>query len=102
MREADGVEYATICDEWRELTVTEVDALSVTNTFATSVFPAFPFACQRNEFDDVSMFAPCMFVTLLYTMKLYVYGSVPPVSYAAKFMYCPASTSVLDAEIVGV
>ena len=70
MRETTGVEYATICDEWRELTVTKVDARSETNTFATIVFPAFPVACQRNEFDDVSMFATCMLVMLLYTMKL--------------------------------
>ena len=31
-----------------------------------------------------------------------MYGSVPPVSYAAKFTYCPVSTSVFDAEIVGI
>ena len=44
-----------------------------------------------------------VFVIELYTRKLYVYGVLPPNSYAENVSYVvPASTTVLDAAIVGV
>ncbi len=96
-----------IVEVCKEFTVIGTCAESVTITFAYIVFPASAAGtCHANVFEvrefDTSMFAISAFVTELNTMKLYVYGEVPPDSDAEKNSYWPVSTTgVFDADNKG-
>src|SRR5690348_13797407 len=79
-------------------------AESVTITFALSVFPtSWVFDAKMNEVEPPSWFATIVLVIELNTMKLYVYGPVPPEATELNVTDCPASSRVaVDGAIVAL
>ena len=88
-----------------ELANVLTDALSIASTFALSgLFPVITaLVWNVNVVPVVELNATGVFETELNTMKLYVYGGVPPDSPdTVSVVNCPWSMTVLDIVSVGV